>query len=129
MQKRIADFLFSTRLMALLFIVYAVAMATGTFLDAGQETSPTPYTRYFIYNAWWFELIHLLFIINFVGNIWRFKLWKKGKWTTLLLHLSFILIIFGAAWTRYLSFEGVMPIREGETENTFLTEKHTSMYL
>ncbi len=123
MQKRIADFLFSTRLMALLFIVYAVAMATGTFLDAGQETSPTPFTRHFIYNAWWFELIHLLFIINFVGNIWRFKLWKKEKWTTLLLHLSFILIIFGAGWTRYIGFEGVMPIREGETENTFLTEK------
>ena len=107
MQKRIADFLFSTRLMALLFIVYAVAMATGTFLDAGQETSPTPYTRHFIYNAWWFELIHILFIVNFVGNIWRFQLWKKEKWTTLLFHLSFILIIFGAAWTRYMGFEGV----------------------
>ncbi|WP_031425638.1 cytochrome c biogenesis protein CcsA [Flavimarina sp. Hel_I_48] len=123
MQKRIADFLFSTRLMAILFIVYSVAMATGTILDAGQETSPTPYTRHFIYNAWWFELIHILFIVNFVGNIWRFKLWKKEKWTTLLFHLSFILIIFGAAWTRYIGFEGVMPIREGETENTFLTEK------
>lgn len=123
MQKRIADFLFSTRLMAVLFIVYAVAMAVGTFMDAGQETSPTPYTRVMVYNAWWFELIHVLFIVNFVGNIWRFKLWRKEKWTTLLLHLSFILIIFGAAWTRYLGFEGVMPIREGETENTFLSDK------
>ena len=123
MQKRIADFLFSTRLMALLFIVYAVAMATGTILDAGQETSPTPYTRELVYEAWWFELIHLLFIINFVGNIWRFKLWRKAKWSTLIFHLSFILIIFGAAWTRYVGFEGVMPIREGETENTFLSDK------
>ena len=123
MQKRIADFLFSTRLMALLFIVYAVAMATGTILDAGQETSPTPYTRELVYEAWWFELIHLLFIINFVGNIWRFKLWRKEKWSTLTLHLAFILIIFGAAWTRYVGFEGVMPIREGETENTFLSDK------
>ena len=42
MQKRIADFLFSTRLMAVLVIVYAVAMATGTILDAGPETSPRP---------------------------------------------------------------------------------------
>ncbi len=123
MQKRIADFLFSTRLMAILFIVYAVAMATGTILDAGQATSPTPYTRYLIYNAWWFELIHLFFIVNFVGNIWRFKLWRKEKWTTLLFHLAFILIIFGAAWTRYMGFEGVMPIREGQTENTFLSDQ------
>tara|TARA_B100001765_G_scaffold215365_1_gene186998 strand:- start:36246 stop:39539 length:3294 start_codon:yes stop_codon:yes gene_type:complete len=123
MQKRIADFLFSTRLMAVLFIVYAVAMATGTIFDAGQETSPTPYTRELVYEAWWFELIHLLFIVNFVGNIWRFKLWRKEKWSTLVFHLAFILIIFGAAWTRYMGFEGVMPIREGETQNTFLSEK------
>ncbi|WP_028375244.1 cytochrome c biogenesis protein CcsA [Leeuwenhoekiella sp. MAR_2009_132] len=123
MQKRIADFLFSTRLMALLFIVYAVAMATGTILDAGQETSPTPYTRELVYEAWWFELIHLMFIINFVGNIARFKLWRRSKWSTLVFHLSFILIIFGAAWTRYVGFEGVMPIREGETENTFLSDR------
>lgn len=123
MQKRIADFLFSTRLMAVLFIVYAVAMATGTILDAGQETSPTPYTRELVYEVWWFELIHLLFIVNFVGNIWRFKLWRKEKWSTLVFHLAFILIIFGAAWTRYMGYEGIMPIREGETENTFLSEK------
>ncbi|MEH6408446.1 MAG: cytochrome c biogenesis protein ResB, partial [Leeuwenhoekiella sp.] len=123
MQKRIADFLFSTRLMAFLFIAYAVAMATGTFLDAGQDTSPTPFTKYHIYQAWWFELIHLLFVINFLGNIWRFKLWRKEKWTTLLFHLAFILIIVGAGVTRYIGSEGVMPIREGQTENSFLSDQ------
>ena len=96
MQKRIADLLFSTRLMAFLFIAYAVAMATGTILDAGQDTSPTPFTKYYIYQAWWFELIHIVFVINFIGNIWRFKLWRKEKWTTLLFHSAFILIIIGA---------------------------------
>ena len=123
MQKRIADLLFSTRLMAFLFIAYAVAMATGTILDAGQDTSPTPFTKYYIYQAWWFELIHILFVINFVGNIWRFKLWRKEKWTTLLFHCSFILIIIGAGVTRYIGYEGVMPIREGQTENSFLSDK------
>lgn len=123
MQKRLAEILFSTRLMAILFIVYAVAMATGTILDAGQETSPTPYTREIIYNAWWFELIHVLFVVNFLGNIKRYQLWKKDKWSTLVLHLAFILIIVGAAITRYIGFEGIMPIREGATENTFLSEE------
>ena len=45
MLKKIANILFSTRLTAVLFIVYAVAMAVGTFLDQGQSTSPTPYSR------------------------------------------------------------------------------------
>jgi len=121
MQKKIANILFSTRLTAVLFIVYAISMIVGTFLDAGQETSPTPFTRHYIYNAWWFEMIMLLFVINFIGNIFRYRLFRKEKWATLTLHLAFILILIGAGITRYIGFEGWMPIREGATENTILT--------
>jgi ABC-type transport system involved in cytochrome c biogenesis permease subunit len=123
MQKKIVNILFSTRLMGLLFITYFVAMAVGTFLDRGQDTSPTPYSRVWVYNSWWFTLIHILFVINFLGNIVRFKLLRKEKITTLIFHISFILILIGAGITRYISYEGVMPISEGETENTFLSEK------
>ncbi|MFD0836613.1 cytochrome c biogenesis protein CcsA [Mariniflexile aquimaris] len=123
MQNKLAKILFSTRLTGILFIVFAAAMATGTFLDAGQDTSPTPYTRNLIYNAWWFEAIMLLFVVNFVGNIFRFKLHKKEKWVTLVLHLSFIFILLGAFVTRYVSYEGMIAIREGATENRFLSQK------
>ncbi|WP_089373506.1 cytochrome c biogenesis protein CcsA [Dokdonia pacifica] len=123
MQKKIVNFLFSTRLMGMLFITYFVAMAVGTFLDRGQDTSPTPYSRVWVYNSWWFTLIHILFVINFLGNIARFKLFRKEKITTLIFHISFIFILIGAGITRYISFEGVMPISEGETESTFLSEK------
>lgn len=123
MQKKIASILFSTRLMGILFIAYFVAMAVGTFLDQGQETSPTPYSRYWIYDAWWFTLIHILFVVNFIGNIFRYKLLRKEKITTLIFHLSFVLILIGAGITRYISYEGVMPIEEGASENSFLSEK------
>ena len=121
MIKKIFSVLFSTRLTAVLFIVFAAAMATGTFLDASAETSPTPYTRELVYNAWWFEAIMVLFMINFIGNIRKYRLFRKEKWATLTLHLAFILIIIGAFITRYISFEGVMHIREGATENTMLS--------
>jgi cytochrome c-type biogenesis protein CcsB len=121
MLKKIFSVLFSTRLTALLFIVFAAAMATGTFLDASADTSPTPYTRELVYNAWWFEAIMGLFMINFIGNIAKFRLFRKEKWATLTLHLAFILIILGAFITRYISFEGMMHIREGATENTILS--------
>ena len=117
MQKKIANFLFSTRLTAVLFIIFPVAMATGTILDRNMETSPTPYTRELIYNAWWFEAIMVFFVINFIGNIFRFRLHKKEKWATLTLHLSFILILVGAFVTRYIGYEGKMSIEEGQTEN------------
>ena len=123
MQNRIAKILFSTRLTSVLFIVFAVAMAVGTILDRNMDTSPTPYTRNLIYNAWWFEAIMVFFIINFLGNIFRFRLLRKEKWATLILHLAFILIILGAGITRYFGFEGMIAIREGETESGFLSQK------
>ncbi|MEO8933607.1 MAG: cytochrome c biogenesis protein ResB, partial [Xanthomarina sp.] len=123
MQNKFTKFLFSTRLTAVLFITFAAAMAIGTFMDAGQETSPTPYTRNLIYNTWWFEAILFIFMINFIGNIPKYRLWRKDQWATLMLHLSFILIIIGAGITRYISYEGMMNIREGETENAILSHK------
>ena len=123
MLKKLSNLLFSTRLTAILFIVYAAAMAVGTFMDQGQSTSPTPYSRTLIYNAWWFEAIMVVFIVNFIGNIFRYRLLRKEKWATLTLHLSFICILFGAFLTRYHGYEGMMSIREGATENTFLSQK------
>lgn len=117
---KIISFFSSTRLMAVLFLVFAAAMGIGTFIEDAYNTDTA---RIFIYNAKWFEAIMLLFVINFFGNIKRYQLHKKEKWATLLLHLSFILIIIGAGITRYISFEGMMPIREGATENVFYSDK------
>ena len=120
MNKNIFSFLFSTRLMALLFIVYAAAMGAGTFIESAYNTDTA---RIWIYNAWWFEVIHVFFLINFFGNIKRYQLHKKEKWATLLLHLSFIFILIGAGITRYISYEGVMPIQEGESSKQFYSDK------
>jgi len=106
--------------MAILFLVYAIAMAAGTFIESYYNTDTA---RIWIYNSIWFEAIHLLFLINFFGNIKKYNLLKREKWATLLLHLSFIFILIGAGITRYISFEGVMPIREGESSSQIFSEK------
>ncbi|WP_108869825.1 cytochrome c biogenesis protein [Aquimarina aquimarini] len=127
MQDKLASILFSTRLMAVLFIVFAFSMGLGTFLEDAYGTTAA---RIWIYNTWWFETIMVFFVINFCGNIVRFRLYKKEKWPTLMLHLSFILIIIGAFVTRYIGYEGVMPIREGETATTILSQKtYLSIFL
>jgi len=106
--------------MAALFIAFALAMAVGTFIESIYSTATA---RIYIYNARWFELMMLLFVINFVGNINRYKLWKWSKWPLLALHLSWILIILGAGVTRYISYEGMMPIAEGEASSSFYSDK------
>ena len=123
MITKLTSFLFSTRMMAVLFLTFAIAMGAGTFIESKYNTDTA---RIWVYNAWWFEGIMLFFMINFIGNIQRYNLLRKEKWATLMLHLSFVFIIVGAFITRYISYEGMMPIREGNTENVFYSDK---MYL
>ncbi len=105
--------------MAVLFFAFAIAMGVATFIenDYGTQTA-----KKLIYNAWWFEVIMLFFIVNFFGNIFRYKLYKKEKWAVLMFHVSFLFILIGAGVTRYIGFEGMMIVDEGETTNTFLSE-------
>ena len=117
--KKLLNFLYSTRLMAVLFFLFATAMAIATFIenDYGTQTS-----KALIYNAWWFEAIMIFFVINFFGNIFRYKLYKKEKWPVLMFHAAFLLVLIGAGITRYYGYEGIMLIKEGETTNKFLSE-------
>lgn len=106
--------------MAVLLLIFAIAMAYATFLENDYGT---PTAKALIYEAKWFELIMLLLIINFIGNIGRYRLWRREKWPVLVFHLAFVLIFLGGAITRYISFEGIMHIREGESSNEIITDK------
>ncbi|MBO6605800.1 c-type cytochrome biogenesis protein CcsB [Psychroserpens sp.] len=118
--KKITSIIISTRLTAILFLLFAAAMGIATFIenDFNTETS-----KALVFNTWWFNGILLLFIINFLGNIKRYRLLNKDKISILLLHFSFIIIILGAGITRYVSFEGIMPINEGETSSILLSDQ------
>ncbi len=119
--KKIYNALVSTYTMALLFVVFIVAMASATFIEAkyGTETART-----LIYDAWWFELIMVLGLVNLIGNIFRFRLYRKEKWHSFIFHIAFIFILIGAAVTRYIGYEGQMRIIEGQTSDKLYTEKN-----
>ncbi|ANF53249.1 cytochrome C biogenesis protein CcsB [Chryseobacterium glaciei] len=119
--KKLQDILISTRTMAVLLLVFAFSMAYATFLENDYGT---PTAKALIYEAKWFELIMVLLMLNFIGNIGRYRLWKREKWPVLVFHLAFIFIFVGGAVTRYISFEGTMHIREGETSNEIVTDKN-----
>ena len=118
MVKKVISLLVSTRLTAILFITFSAAMGIGTFIESMHGTDAA---RILVYNAFWFEIMMILFLINFIFNIKRYNLLSRPKFGILLMHLSWILIIIGAGVTRYIGHEGVMPIREGNTSNEFLS--------
>jgi cytochrome c-type biogenesis protein CcsB len=117
--KRVASFLFSMFFTVLLLIMFAISIAYATFIenDFGTATAQA-----LIYQAWWFELILLVGIINLAGSVFKYKLVTRKKWAILLFHLAFIVIIIGAGVTRHFGFEGSMHIREGEATNQVISD-------
>ena len=120
MGSKIVNFIFSTQLMLALLVLFPIAMGIGTFLESWYSTDAA---RIWVYNAWWFEAIMLLLMVNYMGNIKKYNLLSKEKLSVLILHLSFIFILLGAFITRYIGDEGVMPIRENNISNSYLSEK------
>ena len=120
MLDKFTAFLFSMRLMAVLILLFFVAIGYATFIenDFGTQTA-----KALVYNTTWFEVIIVLLSINMIANINRYKLLRKEKWPVLLFHISFILIVIGAGVTRYVSFEGMMSIREGEQSNLIVSDR------
>ncbi len=107
--------------MAVLLLLYAFSMAYATFLENDYGT---PTAKALIYESKWFELIMIILILNFFGNINRYRLWRREKWPVLAFHMAFVFIFIGGALTRYVSFEGQMHIREGDTSNEIVTDKN-----
>ena len=120
MIRKILSFFYSTKLMAILFIAFAAAMACGTFIESNYDTDTA---RIWVYNTWWFEAMILFFVVNFIGNIQRYRLLKKENWAVFILHLSWVFIIVGAGITRYFGDEGTISLREGETANAYLSSR------
>jgi cytochrome c-type biogenesis protein CcsB len=116
--KKVSDILFSSRLMAIIILIFAVSIAVATFIenDFGNQTA-----RAVVYNSWWFGLMLFLGIVNLTGTIFIKRLYRIEKLSIFIFHLSFLFILLGAATTRYFGFEGVMHIREGETSNQVIS--------
>lgn len=113
--------------MGVLLVVFAASMAAATFIENDYGSSAA---YNFVYDTRWFELILLLLTINLIGQIFVLKLYKRSKLTIMLFHLAFVVMIAGAAITRYTGWEGTIHIREGEQQNVcFSSEKYLGYLL
>ena len=102
---------------AMLFL-FGVLIGVATFIenDYGTQTA-----RALIYKAQWFEVFLAYFVAILVYNIIQAKSYKS-KPAVFLFHFSFLVIALGALITRYVGYEGVMHIREGETSSVMVSD-------
>ncbi|MDA3944698.1 MAG: c-type cytochrome biogenesis protein CcsB [Bacteroidetes bacterium] len=117
--KKVLSILFSMELMGLMVMAFAVAIGVATFVENDFGTVGA---KAVVYNATWFEILLVLLAINLVANIFKYKMYRKQKLVVFTFHLSFIIILIGAGITRFIGFEGIMSIREGQTESTMLSD-------
>jgi len=113
-------FLSSTKLSAGLMVVVAIASAKATFLesDYGRDAAYD-----LVYAARWFEV--LLGLVTFSLALLFFKRWpyKPRNYGFMLVHIAIIVILISSGITRYMGFEGVMPIREGQSSDYYYSDK------
>ena len=104
--------------MAFLFLALAISMGIATFVESSYGT---PTARALSYNTHWFESLWALFALNLVNNLVKYKFFTARRFTLGLFHISFLLMLLGAAITRYYSYEGVMHIRENQSASHILS--------
>ncbi len=104
---------------AFLLLLFALGIAYATFIESRYGTATA---RILVYNALWMEILLSLLTLNLAGSIFVNRLLTRDRWPVALFHLSFLLILAGAAITRYTGSEGTLHIREGEQTDSMITE-------
>ncbi|QSZ41978.1 cytochrome C biogenesis protein [Sulfurimonas aquatica] len=113
--KQLISLFRSMKTMAILMLIFAISVGYATIVenDFGTMTAKAE-----IYNARWFEILLGLLAVNLSLNIVHFKMYTLKKAPIFIFHLAFLVILIGAAITRYAGYEGNMHIREGSTSST-----------
>ncbi len=118
--KILSKLLFSMQSMGVLILLFAFSIGAATFIENDFGTMAA---KAVIYNAIWFDVLLALLAANLVVNIFRYKMYRRQKFTIFLFHVAFLVILLGAALTRFVSFEGMIHLREGSATNTLLSDR------
>ena len=109
----------SMRVAVATLFIFGTVIGIATFIenDYGTETA-----RALIYSARWFEIFLLFFIVVLIYNIIKYRSYKRDKWSIFIFHIAFLIIALGAVITRYIGYEGIMHIREGQSSSTMVSD-------
>jgi cytochrome c-type biogenesis protein CcsB len=118
--KNTLNKIFSMPLMVLVLFGFFAAIGIATFVE---NDFGTPIAQKWVYQSNWFGLIIVYLFFSLIYNLIKFNLFQLKKMSSLLFHFAFLIIIIGAVITRYAGFEGVMPIREGESSNQIISSE------
>ncbi len=110
--------IFSMKMAVLMLFLFGVILGAATFIenDYGTQTA-----RALVYKAKWFEIFQAYFIAILIYNMFKYKSYKT-RFPVFLFHMAFVLIALGALITRYVGYEGILHIREGQSSHTMISD-------
>ncbi len=116
--RKLLKTLLSMKMVVILLFSFAIASGIATFIenDFGTEAAWAV-----VYTSWWFEAIQIALGILLIYNIYKYKMYKKNKLPAFMFHLGFIFILIGSGVTRYIGYEGILHIRNGNTVNRMIS--------
>jgi len=103
----------------LVIFLFGAIIGGATFIenDFGTQTA-----KALVYNSKWFEFFLLYFILLLLYNMFKYKS-HKTKPSVFIFHLAFLVIAIGSLITRYVGYEGVMHIREGQIASSMTSSE------
>ena len=119
--ERFIDFLASYKGSIILMLIYAIGLASATFIESKIGTEAA---KMLVYYSPIFIFLQLLLVVNFLLILINGKYFTNRKWSLIVIHISLIIILGGALTTFLFGKEGQVHIREGEKSNKMVM--HTS---
>lgn len=107
------------QIMGTLILLFAFSIGTATFIENDFGATAA---KAIVYNATWFNILLLILTVNLIGRIIIGRMYRLKKLPIFIFHGAFIIIIAGSAITRFISYEGMMHIREGSISNTIMSD-------
>jgi cytochrome c-type biogenesis protein CcsB len=104
----------SHRTAIVLLAACACGLAIATLIEkyAGTEMAKT-----IVYHSPLFFLLQFLLVVNFIVIALKRRDMLLKRWGFTIVHLSFIIILLGAAVSHVFGLEGILHLREGDKSN------------
>jgi ABC-type transport system involved in cytochrome c biogenesis permease subunit len=110
------------------FGILIIILAVLVVATIVEKFSGTDFVSEKIYGSWWFTALWCVFAIMSFAYIVRQALYRNKA--AFIMHCALGIILFGALITFLAAERGYMHIRQGETSDTYLSEKNeTSLQL
>jgi cytochrome c-type biogenesis protein CcsB len=119
MARKVFAFLFSMKSSIIYMALLGIAIGVATFIENDYGTQSA---QALVYKSRWFEALLLLFSLSVLYNIFAYKMYRRPKWGQLTLHAAFLLIAVGALITRYIGYEGILHLRNGQASDRMVSD-------